>query len=208
MDPDEMFKKPGGTGGANPEEDPAAAAARAERAETLLWLRGQAANAAYVAGTDAERYLVEHRGLAGSPPWPPALRFKRDYQTAPDRSPHPCLLALVTNTAGDLVALHSIELDPLTAAKSTRTDTPKRSRGPVHEGAVLLGDPNETPAVLAIAEGVETGLTRRLVGPVDLYACVGPLRFIPPRPYHRRVEILADVDQRPQGPQVSPRICP
>ena len=189
MDRDEMFKKTGDPAGANAEENPAAAAARAQRAETLIWLRGQAANADYVAGTDAERYLVEDRGLAG--PWPPALRFKRDYQTAPDRSPYPCLLALVTNTAGDLVALHSIELDPLTAAKSKRTDTPKRSRGPVQEGAVLLVDPNETPAVLAIAEGVETGLTRRLVGPVDLYACVGPLRFIPPRPYHRRVEILA-----------------
>jgi len=194
-----MLKKPGDPTGANPEEDPATVAARAQRAETLLWLRGQAANASYIPDTLAERYLVEHRGLAGSPPWPPALRFKRDYQTAPDRSPHPCLLALVTNTAGDLVALHSSELDPLTAAKSTRTDTPKRSRGPVHEGAVFLGDPNDTPAVLAIAEGVETALTRRLVGPVDLYACVGPLRFIPPRPYHRRVEILADVDKRPRA---------
>src|SRR5215469_11986578 len=100
-----MLKKPGDPTGANPEEDPATVAARAQRAETLLWLRGQAANANYIPDTLAERYLVEHRGLAGSPPWPPALRFKRDYQTAPDRSPHPCLLALVTNTAGDLVAL-------------------------------------------------------------------------------------------------------
>ena len=67
MDPDEMLKKPGDPTGANPEEDPATVAARAQRAETLLWLRGQAANASYIPDTLAERYLVEHRGLAGSP---------------------------------------------------------------------------------------------------------------------------------------------
>jgi hypothetical protein len=70
------------------------------------------------------------------------------------------------------------------------------SRGPVGEGAVFLGDANETPPVLAIAEGIETGMTRRVVGPADIYACLGPVRFIEPKTYHRRVDILADTNGR------------
>ena len=62
MDRDEMFRKTGGPAGANPEEDPATTAARAQRAETLIWLRGQAANADDVGDTDAECYLVEDQG--------------------------------------------------------------------------------------------------------------------------------------------------
>ena len=39
-------------------------------------------------------------------------------------------------------------------------------------------------------------LTRCMVGPCDAYASLGPLRFIEPKPHHRRIEILADTDQR------------
>jgi hypothetical protein len=49
---------------------------------------------------------------------------------------------------------------------------------------------------MALGEGLETTLSRRLVGPCDAYACLGSLRFIQPKRHHRRVEILADTNAR------------
>jgi len=143
MDADEMFgnkkKKTKGSDasdpGPSPEEQAAAAARAAERAETVLWVRGQIAKSQPIAGTPAERYLVQYRGLKGLA-WPASLHWAPDYQWRPGASPKPCLLAVVTNAAGDAVAVQSIELDPLTGSKSSRTNTPKMSRGPVSEGAV------------------------------------------------------------------------
>src|SRR5215469_8194869 len=171
------------------------AAAAAERAEAVLWIRGQVAESVPIAGTRGERYLAEHRGLRG-PVWPASLRWAERYRPWPAAPPRACLLATVTNPAGEIVAVHSIEIDPATGEKSRRNDRPKMSRGPVSEGAVFLGIENEAASVMALGEGVETTLTRRLVGPCDAYACLGPLRFIHPKQHHRRVEILADTNAR------------
>jgi hypothetical protein len=176
------------------DEAAAATTAAAERAETILWVRGQIANAVPIPGTPAERYLVEHRRLRG--PWVETLRWNPAYQWRPDASTRPCLLAAVTNTAGDIVGVQSIEIDPSTGEKSTRTDTPKMSRGPISEGTVYFGDRREMPSVLAIGEGVETVLTRRQVAPCDAHACLGAVRFVSPQPHHRRVDILADTNSR------------
>src|SRR5438067_154473 len=46
--------------------NPADNADAMERAEAILWVRGQIAASAPLAGTPAERYLVEHRGLKGT----------------------------------------------------------------------------------------------------------------------------------------------
>src|SRR5262249_10679990 len=67
---------------------------------------------------------------------------------------------------------------------------------PVSEGGVFLGSVDDPSQTLVLGEGVETVLTRCMVGPCDAYACLGPLRFIEPKPHHRRIEILADTDQR------------
>ena len=69
---------------------------------------------------------------------------------------------------------------------------PKLSRGPIGEGSVFLGNLQEPAATLVIGEGLETTLTRSLIGPCDAHACLGALRFIEPAPHHTRVEILAD----------------
>jgi P4 family phage/plasmid primase-like protien len=185
-------------GDGSSEDEPAAAeaaVAAAERAETILWVRGQFANAGPIQGTPGERYLVDHRGLKTGP-WPEALRWNPAYQWQRGATPVPCLLAAVTNAAGDIVAVQSIEIDSATGAKSTRTDKPKMSRGPVSEGFVHLGDSSEVPSVLAVGEGVETSLTRYQMAPCDAYACLGAIRFVPPQPYHRRVDILADTNAR------------
>jgi phage/plasmid-associated DNA primase len=159
-----------------------------------LWVRGQVANAVAVTGTLGERYLLEHRRLKG--PWPEALRWNPAYQWRLGATQQRCLLAAVTSSAGEIVGVQSIEIDPVTGAKSTRTDTPKMSRGPVGEGAVYLGTTGETPQTLVIGEGVETTLSRCQVGPCDAYACLGAVRFIAPQSHHRRIEILADTNSR------------
>jgi hypothetical protein len=170
--------------------DPAAA----ERAETIDWVRRQVHAARRVAGTPGERYLIEHRGLR--PPWPTSLLWSERYQSSPDVPLRPCLIAVVTYPAGEVVAVQSTEIDPRTGMKAQRTDKPRRSRGPVSEGAVFLGSTEEQSPTLILGEGTETVLTRCLIGPCDAYACLGAIRFIEPKPHHRRVEILADTNAR------------
>jgi hypothetical protein len=182
-----MAEGPDSTAGS--ETDP-----QEERQETLSWVRQQLAAAAPIVGTAGERYLTEHCGLRG--PWPDALRWSSDYRSGPDITPITCLLAEVTTTAGEIVGVQSIEIEPLTGAKSRCTDNPTRSRGSIEEGCVFLGNEFGTPQTLVIGKGVETTLTRCMVGPCDAYACLENLRFIEPRQHHRRVEILADTDAR------------
>jgi hypothetical protein len=98
--------------------------------------------------------LIEHRGLR--PPWPSSLSWSARYQSYPGVTPRPCLIASVTNTDGEIVALQSTELNLETGAKSSRTDKPRRSRGPVGEGAVFLGSWDDPSQTLVLGEGVET----------------------------------------------------
>ena len=168
--------------------------ATSEQDETKSWIREQVARARPISGTPAERHLIEHRGLR--PPWPGSLFWSRRFQSSPDVMPRPCLIATATNTDGEIIALQSTEINLETGAKSSRTDNPRRSRGPVSEGAVFLGSTADPSQTLVLGEGVETVLTRCMVGPCDAYASLGPLRFIEPKPHHRRIEILADTDQR------------
>ena len=168
--------------------------ATSEQDETKSWIREQVARARPISGTPAERHLIEHRGLR--PPWPGSLFWSGRFQSSPDVMPRPCLIATATNTDGEIIALQSTEINLETGAKSSRTDNPRRSRGPVSEGAVFLGSTADPSQTLVLGEGVETVLTRCMVGPCDAYASLGPLRFIEPKPHHRRIEILADTDQR------------
>src|SRR5262249_43269137 len=65
--------------------------AAVERAEAILWVRGQIAESVSLAGTPGERYLIEHRGLKG-PFWPPSLRWAERYRPWPDAVSRSCLL--------------------------------------------------------------------------------------------------------------------
>jgi P4 family phage/plasmid primase-like protien len=176
------------------EADRAEETLASERENTISWIREQVARARPISGTPAERYLIEYRGL--HPPWPSSLHWAARYQSHPGAMSRSCLIATVTNAEGEIVALQSTEIELETGAKSSRTDKPRRSRGPVGEGAVFLGNQDDPSQTLVLGEGVETVLTRCMVGPCDAYACLGPIRFIEPKHHHRRIEILADTDQR------------
>jgi P4 family phage/plasmid primase-like protien len=172
----------------------AAEKAATEREETISWVRGQIEAAIAIPGTAGERYLVEHRGLRG--PWPAALRWAVRYRSSPAATPRSCLLAIATDSTGAVIGLQAIAIDVRTGDKLPGEDHPKRSRGPISEGTAYLGDAGESPPVLALGEGVETILTRRLVGPCDAHACLGPVRWVEPQRHHKRVEVLADTNAR------------
>lgn len=174
---------PGPTGQPDPAPE------QAERAAKIDWCRAEWARARVADGTPGARYWTEERGLALL--LPASVRYLPDFRLTPEAPPRPCLLAAVTDPAGELVALHAVELDPVTGRKSTRTGQPKRSYGPVGEGTVRLSmDP--TSSVLVVGEGLETTMTRVLLGPCEAHACVGPLRHVELGQQHRRVELLAD----------------
>jgi hypothetical protein len=162
-----------------------------ERSETIRWVHQQISVARQVAGTPGEQYL-KLRGLR--PPWPTSLMWSDRYQCSPNVRPRACLIAKVTNPAGDIVAVQSTEID-LSGMKA-QTDTPRISRGPISEGTVFLGDAKASPSTLVLGEGIETVLTRCSIGPCDAHACLGALRFVKAEPHHRRVEILADTNAR------------
>lgn len=168
-------------------------AAAAEGAATLAWIRHQIDAALPIAGTPGEQYLIEDRGLR--PPWPPSLLWSDTFRTTPDAPPRPCLIAVVTSQAGELVAIESTEIDLNTAMRSEQAEISRLACGPISQGAVFLGNANE-PSTLVLGSGVETVLTRCTIGPCDAYACLDAVRFIEPQQRHRRVEILADTSAR------------
>jgi hypothetical protein len=170
----------------DPEQSP-----QDERAETFRWVHQQISIARQVVGTPGEQYL-KHRGLR--PPWPTSLMWSDRYQCSPNVPPRTCLIANLTNPAGEIVAVQSTEID-LSGMKA-QTDTPRISRGPISEGTVFLGDAKVSPSTLVLGEGIETVLTRCSTGPCDAHACLGALRFVKAEPHHRRVEILADTNAR------------
>ena len=188
----QMFQAP--DQGDEPQPLAAGGAEDAERRATIDWVRQQVADAIPIAGTPAEKYLVIHRRLRG--PWPEALRWAPHYRPHPDAPPRHCLLAAATNRAGEIIGLQSTELDPLTGTKAEKFANSRRSRGPVGEGSVFLGDRMAPAATLVIGEGLETTMTRSLIAPCDAHACLGAVRFIEPAPHQTRVEILADSDKR------------
>ena len=162
----------------------------AEREGKIAWIRRQVENSIPVDATPAAKYLTDQRGLHG--PFPLSLRWSKNYQHAPDAISRPCMLSVVTNSKGEIVALQSTQLDPKTGAKACKTKPDRYTNGPASEGAVFLGVRGETTQTLVIGEGVETTLTRNLIGPCDGYACLGNLRYIQPEKHHKRVEILAE----------------
>ncbi len=196
MDENEQFGSEANTAQRESDEQ-----ARRERAEKIAWCRQEWERAVAIEGTLAERYFTEHRYLRA--PWPSSLRYSATFRLTPKSQPKPAVVAAVSNTENEIVALHAIYLDPQTGRKNPdNRGRAKLSYGPVSEGSVFLRSPAQARA-LVIAEGVETGLTRWLVGPADVHICAGGVRKIKPASHHTRVEVIADVDKVKKARQLA-----
>ncbi|MGB4101014.1 MAG: DUF5906 domain-containing protein [Alphaproteobacteria bacterium] len=195
MNNDDMFEPI--TGQASPLDDATSQANKAEiqeREVTLAWIKQQVDSAVRVANTPGDKYFIEQRGLRVD--YSSSLVWAASYQYKAEAKLRQCLLFVVTNDKGEIVGVQSLEIDPLTGAKKSKTKPDKYSNGYTGEGFVFLGTSSELVATLVIGEGVETVLTRNMVSPCDSYACLGSLRFVQPKKHHKRVEILADTDKR------------
>lgn len=166
---------------AEPEPDPDAIA---------LWRA-----AAPLEGTLGERYLVEHRGLAG--PFPPSLRFIRSTLYPPAGLRLPALVAAVARPDRRIIAVQLTYLRPSDGAKAT-VAVPRRTVGRLGTGAIRLGP--IAGGTVGLAEGTETALAAMHLSGVPCWATLGAQRLagitLPTEAVE--VHLFADTDQTGQ----------
>lgn len=143
-----------------------------------------------IAGTLAERYLLEHRKIHC--PLPVSLRFAPSLRYAEGQY-YPALVAAVQGPDRALTAVQRIFLDPVTANKAPAPD-PKKILGQAKGGAVRLANAGET---LVLAEGIETALTILEATSLPVWATLGTsgLRGIVIPHTVRTVVLAVDNDQ-------------
>ena len=167
-------------------QDMLAARARKQTAALRLWAGSEAA-----AGTLADAYLIGRAlpGLAAAS----TLRFRGDCPH-PEGGRLPALVALVTDAAGQPLAVHRTYLRADGRGKAS-VEPQKATLGPVWGGAIRL-DP--VAPELVIGEGIETSASAgRLLGlPAWAAISAGNLaRGLVLPPEVRRVVIASDADE-------------
>lgn len=121
-----------------------------------------------IGGTVAETYLREARCIRV--PLPATLRFHPDLPHKPGLALGlPAMVAAVTNQARQVVAVQRTFLKPDGSDKAP-LNAPKRSLGPIAQGAVRLAPP---AAVLGLAEGIETGLSAMELYRLPVWCALG-----------------------------------
>ncbi|WP_156959018.1 CHC2 zinc finger domain-containing protein [Labrenzia sp. DG1229] len=120
-------------------------------------------------GTVGEAYLWRARCI-GIEALPDCLRFHPGLLLGPRQSERcPALITAVTNSIGKLVAIQRTFLKSDGSGKAALS-APKRSLGPVGQGAVRLAS---AQTILGIAEGVETGLSAMELFSVPVWCVLG-----------------------------------
>lgn len=132
-----------------------------EPSDTSAWARQQWGEATSAAGTVAERYLVEHRGLAPETVERlvalDLIRFHPGHRASskPTSSAWTAILFPITDQGGELVAIQAIRLNPVTGRKVSGNVIAKISNGPLGgHGLMLPGEGN-----VILAEGPENGVS-------------------------------------------------
>lgn len=141
-----------------------------------------------IAGTIAEIYLRESRGIILVPP--ACLRFQPRLAIGPrEAGEAPAMVAAVTDLSGAVVAIQRTFLLPDGSGKAA-IERPKRALGPVGQGAVCLA---LAGPVTGVAEGVETGLSAMEMFRVPVWCALGSnlARIVLPD-FVRNVAIFAD----------------
>ena len=110
-----------------------------------------------IAGTLAERYLREHRGIL-QPLNDQIFCYHPNLKNWMKGSVHPALIILARDEKNEICGLQAIFLDPKTGKKAVNlSNHVKLSRGFIREGTLVhQGNPN---GKIALAEGPETALS-------------------------------------------------
>ncbi len=141
-----------------------------------------------IGGTFAETYLREARRIGIE--LPACLRFHPGLRPDPrEATTWPALVAIVTDRAGDLVAIQRTFLRPDGGGKAP-IERPKRALGPVGLGAVRLAP---ATSIVGLAEGIETGLSAMELFRIPVWCALGSnlARLSLPQSV-RQVAIFAD----------------
>lgn len=167
-----------------------------DRAEHIAKVRRRIKRTVPIAGTIAERYLIETRGIPRPPDgWPDALRFDERALA---------LVVVATGADGEPQAAQWVHLTPeATKAPATEDRPTKQTFGPVKGAAVRLpGRPGGAP--LQTAEGPETGVSLWVSTGCETWIALGSIGNLPTPPVGREVVACLDDDARhkPAGRQV------
>jgi hypothetical protein len=128
-----------------------------EQKRSLKYARRLAHESQPIAGTLAERYLREHRGIALEK-WPVSFRFHPAIYSRANDAIKPALL-IVAKDEGKTQAVQAIFLDEKTATKAD-VKVQKQTWGILSTGAsVDVGNAKIQTSPLYLAEGPETGLS-------------------------------------------------
>lgn len=169
-----------------------------EQQRSLRYARQLAQESQPVAGTLAERYLREHRGIVLDT-WPDSVRFHPGIYSRRNESVHPALLVVAKDSVNQVQAVQAIFLDKDTAQKAD-VEVKKQTWGRPSQGSVALQALGQAPiskGVTYLAEGPETALSvYQALGGADVRITLGKSNFknIDPANTHANVVLCLDND--------------
>ena len=150
-----------------------------EQQRSLHYARRLAKESRPIAGTLAERYLKEHRGIALDK-FPDSVRFHPGIYSRRNESVHPALLVVAKDSAHQVQAVQAIFLDKDTAQKAD-VEVKKQTWGRPSQGSVALQSLGKAPVsqgVTYLAEGPETALSvYQALGGADVRITLGKSNF-------------------------------
>lgn len=144
-----------------------------EEKNKILSAKSILKGAAPIAGTLAEKYLKNYRGIEHPEQlknvyfWPKGASWQATDEQGrliPKINKIPALLIAGKNEKGDVTAVQRIYLDEKTAAKNTFMDSPKLSKGKIEGSGGILQKGSRNGTVY-LAEGPETGASIAMANP-------------------------------------------
>jgi phage/plasmid primase-like uncharacterized protein len=146
-----------------------------------------------LAGTPAETYLTEARGLSG--PFPESLRFHPSHKHAEDGGVFPCLIAVMSDAHGGFRGVHRTYLAADGRGKAPVNKGAAKKMLGWAEGACVRLDPPAGDVL--VAEGLESALSvreatgRPTIAALSLWNLTAPLP-----PIVRAVTLCVDSDEK------------
>ncbi|WP_223428426.1 DUF7146 domain-containing protein [Tateyamaria pelophila] len=185
------------------EDSARTAAAAEEKAAKIAWVQDEVEKMEALPGTPAEQYLLKERRLEGIDLEHDSLRYASEFRCRPEGRKSKALVAVVTDAGGKIVGMQGTLLQ--SNGRSKRDEKGKKTKlsaGYIGDGAVRIKNKLGT-GTIAIAEGLETGLTRLLAGPAEIRVCLGSIRPETAQVKAGRVEVIADSDKAQECRQIA-----
>ena len=171
-----------------------------EQQRSLRYAQQLARESQPVAGTLAERYLREHRGIALES-FPDSVRFHPGIYSRKNEGMHPALLVVAKDSEEKVQAVQAIFLDKETAKKAD-VSVKKQTWGRPSQGSVALAESAASRNITYLAEGAETALSvYTALNGADVRVTLGKSNFKNIDPAKTNPHIVLCLDNDGQNPQ-------